>query len=204
VQSWLSIVAQPIAARLAPKLPGSMKTPAAQASFLTDAAPTQTRDRDLVFDALAFSQAPTTANQLIELLGAAGHRTTRGAGFHNAELRRLLDELAERGLAARDERGRWSAARDAGWQRFRNLVQDDAQREGWWRAWRSRHHFDTTWRIEMFDSASVAGAMRVVIHCARNVETFNRLTTLIGPSPYAEVAVATRAMGRMPRSFRSR
>ncbi len=162
-----------------------MKTPAAQASFLADAAPTQNPDIDLVFDALAFSQAPTSVNQLIDRIGAAGRRTARGAGFHNAEVRRLLDELAGLGLASRDDRGRWSAARDAGWRRFRALVQDEAERERWWRAWRSRHHFDTTWRIEMFDSASVAGAMRVVIHCGRSVESFNRLSTLIGPSPHA-------------------
>jgi superfamily II DNA or RNA helicase len=162
-----------------------MKTPAAQSSLLPDTAPTPHPDRERLFDALAFSQAPTTANHLIELLGAAGVRTLRGSGFHNAEVRRVLDELAGLGLAARDDRGRWSAARDTGWQRFRALVSDDADRERWWRAWRQHRHFDNTWRIEMFDSASVAGAMRVVIHCGCNAETFNRLSTLIGPSPYA-------------------
>jgi superfamily II DNA or RNA helicase len=162
-----------------------MKTPAAQPSLLADAATPDNPDRERVFDALAFSQAPTTANQLIELLGAAGVRTQRGAGHHNTEVRRLLDELAALGLASRDDRGRWSAARDTGWQRFRSLVGDEAERERWWRAWCRRCNFEDTWRIEMFDSATVAGAMRIAIHCGRNVQTFNHLGKLIGPNPYA-------------------
>ncbi len=166
-----------------------MKTPAAPSSFLPPAAPTENPDRALVFDALAFSQAPSTANQLIELIGAARLRTSRGAGFHNTEVRRLLDELAESGRASRDDRGRWSVARDAGWQRFRTLVHNDESRESWWRAWRTQKHFESAWRLEMFDSASIAAAMRVVIHCGRSVETFNRLSTLIGPNPHAATAL---------------
>jgi superfamily II DNA or RNA helicase len=162
-----------------------MKPPASQTSFLTDTAPTTNPDRELVFDALAFSQAPLTANQLIDLLAAAGSRTARGAAFHNAEVRRLLDELAELDLAARDERGRWGAPREAGWQRFRAIVLDDTRREFWWQAWRKRHHFDRGWGLEIFDSATCAAAMRIVIHCGRSAETFNHLSTLIGPSPHA-------------------
>ncbi len=161
-----------------------MKVPATQSSFLTDTAPTDNPDRSPVFDALAFSQVPLTANQLIDLLAAAGSRTRRGSGFHNAEVRRLLDELADIGMASRDERGRWSAAREAGWQRFRALVEDDSSREFWWQAWRRRHHFDNAWRLEMFDNATCAAAMRVVIHCGRSVETFNRFATLVGPSQF--------------------
>jgi len=162
-----------------------MRVPATQSSFLSDTAPSENPDRSRVFDALAFSQAPITANQLVDLLAAASCRTARGGGFHNAEVRRLLDELAEIGLASRDDRGRWSAARDAGWQRFCALVQDVASRELWWQAWRKRHNFENTWRIEMFDSATCAGAMRVVIHCGRSIETFTRLSALIGPNPHA-------------------
>ncbi len=162
-----------------------MKVPATQSSFLTDAAPTANPDRELVFDALAFSQAPLTANQLIDLLLAANCRTARGSGFHNADVRRLLDELAELKLASRDERGRWSAPRDAGWQRFRAIVQGDTRREFWWQAWRKRHNFDRGWGLEIFDSATCAAAMRIVIHCGRSAETFNHLSTLIGPSPHA-------------------
>jgi superfamily II DNA or RNA helicase len=162
-----------------------MKPPATQTSFLTGTAPTTNPDRDLVFDALAFSQAPTTANQLIDLIAAADSSTVRGTRFHNAEVRRLLDELAELKLASRDERGRWSAPRDAGWQRFRAIVLDDARRESWWQAWRKRHHFDRGWGLEVFDSAACAAAMRIVIHCGRSAETFNHLATLIGPSPHA-------------------
>ena len=188
-----------------------MKAPATQSSFLTDTAPTQNQDRERVFDALAFSQAPITTTQLIDLLLAAGSRTARGTGFNNTEVRRLLDGLAELGLASRDERGRWSAARDAGWQRFCALVQDDVSRELWWQAWRKRHHFETTWRIEVFDSATCAAAMRVVIHCGRSVETFNRLSELIGPSPYAVAGLRqalldpfdTELLGRLDISFAS-
>jgi superfamily II DNA or RNA helicase len=162
-----------------------MKVPATQSSLLTDTAPTDNPDRSPVFDALAFSQVPLTAHQLIDLLAAAGCRTWRGSGFHNTEVRRLLDELADTGRVSRDERGRWSAARDAGWQRFRALVEDDTRREYWWQAWRRQHHFDNAWRLEMFDSATCAAAMRIVIHCGRSVETFNRLVTQIGPSPFA-------------------
>ena len=165
-----------------------MKPPASQTTFLTDTAPTTNPDRDLVFDALAFSQAPLTANQLIDLLVAANCRTTRGAAFHNAEVRRLLDELAEHKLATRDDRGRWSAPREAGWQRFRALVQDDTRREFWWQAWRKRHHFDRGWGLDIFDSATCAAAMRIVIHCGRSAETFNHFATMVGPSAFGAAA----------------
>ena len=148
------------------------------------AVPPQDADRSALFDALAFGQAPLTTTQLIDVLAAAGLRTERRCAFHNAEVRRLLDELAGRGLASRDDRGRWSAQRDAGWQRFRDIVLDPGRREFWWGAWRTRHHFDNTWRLEMHDSATCAGAMRVVIHCGRSVDSFNRLGTLIGPSSF--------------------
>ena len=146
--------------------------------------PPQDADRSALFDALAFWQAPLTTTQWLDVLGAAKLRTQRGSGFHNTEVRRLLDELAARGLASRDDRGRWSAQREAGWQRFRDIVLDPPRREFWWSAWHARHHFDTAWRMEMFDSATCAGAMRVVIHCGRSADTFNRLATLIGPSSF--------------------
>ena len=139
-------------------------------------------DHSAPFDALAFSQAPLTTTQLIDLLAVAGLRTARGAAFHNTEVHQLLAELAERGLVARDDRGRWSVQREAGWQRFRAIVQDDTRRDFWWRAWRERHHFERAYSLEMFDTATCAGAMRVVIHCGRSAETFNRLSTLIGPT----------------------
>jgi superfamily II DNA or RNA helicase len=186
-----------------------MKVPGTQSTFLTDTAPTQSPDRDLVFDALAFSQAPLTANQLIDLLAAAGSRTARGAGFHNAEARRLLDELAELDLAARDERGRWSAPRDAGWQRFRALVLDDTRREFWWQAWRQRNHFDRGWGLEIFDSATCAAAMRIVIHCGRSAETFNHFATMVGPNQFGASAFRqalldpfdTELLGRLDTTF---
>ena len=149
-----------------------------------NALPQQDTDRSALFDALAFWQAPLTTTQLIDVLAAAKLRTERGSGFHNAEVRRLLDELAERGLASRDDRGRWSAQREAGWQRFRDIVLDPRRREFWWSAWRERHHFEQAWRIEMFDSGSCAGAMRVAIYCGRSADSFNRLATLMGPSSF--------------------
>ncbi len=103
-------------------------------------------------------------------------------------MRRLLDELAELELAARDERGRWSAPRESGWQRFRALVQDETRREFWWQAWRKRHHFDRGWGMEIFDSATCAAAMRIVIHCGRSAETFNHFAAMVGPSQFGAVA----------------
>lgn len=139
-------------------------------------------DHSALFDALAFTQAPQTATQLIDLLVVARLRTARGSAFHNAEVRRLLDELAERGLVARDDRGRWSAQREVGWQRFRAIVQNDASREFWWRTWRERYNFERAYSLEMFDTATCSGAMRVVIHCGRSTATFNRLVSLFGPT----------------------
>ncbi len=165
-----------------------MKPRVTQTSFLADTAPTGNPDRELIFDALAFSQAPLTANQLIDLLAAANCRTARVAAFHNAEVRLLLDELAELSLASRDEHGRWSAPREAGWQRFRTLVQDETRREFWWQAWRRRHHFDRGWGMEIYDSASFTAAMRIVIHCGRSAETFNHFATMVGPSPFGAAA----------------
>jgi superfamily II DNA or RNA helicase len=162
----------------------SMKAPVARSSFLAGAAPAEHPDRRTVFDALAFSQAPLTANQLIDLINAAGLRTARGSAFHNTEVRRLLDELADLGLASRDERGRWSAEAEPGWQRFRALVQDETSREFWWRAWRTRHHFERAYQLDVFDSASCAAAMRIVIHCGRSAPSFNHLMKLIGASPF--------------------
>ena len=146
-------------------------------------------DRSALFDALAFWQAPLTTTQLIDALSAAKLRTERGSGFHNDEVRRLLGELAEHSLASRDDRGRWSAHREAGWQRFRDIVLDTGRREFWWSAWRARHDFENAWRLEMFDSATCAGAMRVVIHCGRSAKSFSHLSKLIGSNSFGVQAL---------------
>ena len=151
--------------------------------------PPPQRDRTTVFDALAFSQAPLTVLQLVDLIAVADLRSTRGSGFHTNEVRRLLGELAQQRLASCDERGRWSAQREAGWARFRAIVLDEHSRELWWRAWRARHNFERGYHLEIYDSATFAGAMRVVVHCGRSVEAFNRLTALAGPSVYAGQAL---------------
>ena len=161
-----------------------MKPPAKQTSPLAPAPPPQGADRSTLFDALAFCQTALTTTQLIDMVGAAKLRTERGTAFYNVEVRSLLDGLAERGLASRDERGRWSAQAEAGWQRFRALVLDEHSRQFWWQAWRQRHDFEHAWRLEMFDTATCAGAMRVVIHCGRSAASFNRLATLIGPTSF--------------------
>ena len=161
-----------------------MSTSATQASLLPPAADPPNLDRSNLFDALAFWQAALTTTQLIDVLGAAKLRTERGTAFFNVEVRRLLDELAERGLASRDDRGRWSAQAQAGWQRFRALVLDERSRDFWWQAWCHRHDFERVWRLEMFDAATCTGAMRVVIHCGRSATSFNRLATLIGPTSF--------------------
>lgn len=144
----------------------------------------QNPDSAVLFDALAFAQAPLTAHQLIELIDAAGLRTARGSAFNNAEVRRLLDELAERGQASRDTRGYWRAQSEPGWQRFRAIVQDPDSREFWWRAWCARHHFEHAYRLDIFDAATFTGAMRVVVHCGRTAQTFNRLAALVGPTSF--------------------
>ncbi len=146
-------------------------------------------DRASVFDALAWAQAPITVSSLIELMARAGLRTARGTGFHNNEVRRLLDELARQGKAARDERGRWTAERAAGWLRFRALVGDERRRESWWRAWREQNHFERGFGIAFYDSATFAGAIRLAVHCGRSTETFNRLTAMVGPSTFGERAM---------------
>jgi len=146
-------------------------------------------DDDAVFDALAFAQAPCTVKQLAGLLAAAGRRTARGAGFHPPEVRRLLDGLAQGARVTHDERGRWRTEPAAGWARFRALVRDPASRERWWRAWRQAHDFDRAWRLEMFDVATYAGALRVVAHAGRSIEAINRLGKLVGPSSVAREAV---------------
>jgi len=169
-----------------------MKPTPHQPSLLADTPPPQQQqdpDRSTVFDGLAFAQAPLTTNQLADLLASSGSRTARGSGYHNNEVRRLLDELAQQGQSSRDDRGRWTAERDAGWQRFRAIVQDERAREFWWRAWRERHHFDRGYRIEAYDMASFAGAMRVVVHCGRSAEAFNRLTAMVGPSAFGGEAL---------------
>ena len=104
-----------------------MKPTSHQPSLLADTLPPQQQDpdRSTVFDGLAFAQAPLTANQLADLLASSGSRTARGSGYHNTEVRRLLDELAQQGQSTRDDRGRWTAERDAGWQRFEPLNDDD-------------------------------------------------------------------------------
>ena len=168
-----------------------MIKPPAQASLLpTGAAPAPpSADHARVFDALAFAQAPQTVAQLIELMAQAGLRTARGGAFHANDVRLVLGELARKGHAVHDERGRWSAERDAGWLRFRAIVQDEPSRELWWRAWREQIKFDRGYHISVFDSATYAGAMRVVVHCGRSAATFNRLGSLVGASIFGEQAL---------------
>jgi superfamily II DNA or RNA helicase len=162
-----------------------MKPPAPQqTSWLPPATATHNPDSAALFDALAFAQVPLTANQLIELINAAGLRTARGSAFHNTDVRRLLDELAERGLAERDARGYWRAQPEPGWQRFRALVQDPGSREFWWRGWCARHRFEHAYRLDIFDADTFTGALRVVVHCGRTAQTFNRLAALVGPTSF--------------------
>ncbi len=146
-------------------------------------------DHAAVFDALAFAQAPQTANQLHDLIALAGVRSARGSAFHANDVRRVLGELAQQGRAAHDDRGRWTAERDAGWLRFRAIVLDEPGRELWWRAWREQNNFDRVYHIAFFDSASHAGAMRIVVHCGRSAAAFNRLASLVGASIFGPQAL---------------
>ena len=172
-------------------LPVLMTKPTAQASLLpagaTPAPPSA--DHARVFDALAFAQAPLTVAQLIDLIELAGLRTARGSAFHANDVRLVLGELARQGHAVHDERGRWSAERDAGWLRFRAIVLDEPSRELWWRAWREQNKFDRGYHMSVFDSATYAGAMRVVVHCGRSAATFNRLGSLVGASLFGGQAL---------------
>ncbi len=60
--------------------------------------------------------------------------------------------------------------------------------------WRKRHHFDRGWGLDIFDSGAGAGAagaaaMRIVIHCGRSAEAFNRFATMVGPSAFGAAAL---------------
>src|SRR5688572_12537641 len=85
---------------VAPTLRGLMMKPNAQTSLLPDAAEPAppSPDRATVFDALAFAQAPVTANQLLELIAHAGVRASRGGALRASDVRSALGELAEQGL----------------------------------------------------------------------------------------------------------
>ena len=169
-------------------MPGAVSTlpvPMTQPTAL----PTLLPDHATVFDALAFAQAPLTVAQLIDLIAVAGLRTARGGAFHANDVRLVLGELARRGQAVHDERGRWTAECDAGWQRFRAIVLDEPRRELWWRAWREQNKFDRGYHISVFDSATYAGAMRVVVHCGRSAASFNRLGSLVGASLFGQPAL---------------
>ena len=118
-------------------------------------------DRQTVFDALCFMQAPLNITRLGELLGS--RRTERGSAFHGPELRRLLGDLHQAGLASSTTQGQWFVPARLAGPRFATLVQDDTARQAWWLAWQRMVQFGSTWYLELFGDEAMVGAIRVVV-----------------------------------------
>ncbi len=133
-------------------------------------------DQQTVFDALCVMQAPINLSRLAELL--ADHRMQRGVGFYGQELRRLLAELHQAGLAISSSQGQWWVTPGLAWPRFAALVQQPEARERWWAAWRRLFRFDNTWHLELFGEEAMVGAIRVVVHAGRTPAVFERLCQL--------------------------
>ena len=121
-------------------------------------------------------QAPINITRLGEFL--ADHRSTRGASFHTAELRRLLADLHQTGRITCTAQGRWTVAPALGWPRFVALVQHESARNSWWAAWRRLFRFDHAWHLELFDEESLVGAVRVVALAGNTPAAFERLCQL--------------------------
>ena len=121
-------------------------------------------DRQTVFDALSFAQAPINVTRLAELL--ADRHTTRGTGFNTTSLRGLLGELLQAQQVGCNAQGQWWATPALSWPRFVALVQQPAECDRWWAAWRRLYRFDNTWHLEVFgdeanrDPAESAGFPR--------------------------------------------
>ena len=130
-------------------------------------------DRQTVFDALCFAQAPLNITRLGELLGT--HRSARGSAFHGPELRRLLGELHQAGLASSSSQGQWFVPARLAWPRFAVLLQDDTARQAWWLAWQRMVQFGNTWYLELFGDEAMVGAIRVVVLAGGTPQAFDRL-----------------------------
>ena len=141
-----------------------------------DPAPPPPSDRQTVFDALSFVQAPINVTRLAELL--ADRHTTRGTGFNTTSLRGLLGELLQAQQVGCNAQGQWWASPALSWPRFVALVQQSAERERWWAAWRRLYRFDNTWHLEVFGDEAMVGALRVVVYAGGTPEAYDRLCSL--------------------------
>jgi len=148
-------------------------------------------DQQRVWDALCFMQSSATVNRLTDLIQHSGLRTSRGAGFHPQEVRRLMSELHVRGLATLDQQGRWWAEPTLGWARFVALLNDPQQRAHWWAAWQQHQHFNDGWRLEFYTDEALIGAVRVVVHAGGTPQAWERLCAMAhAPSPSEPVLLA--------------
>lgn len=134
------------------------------------------QDARTVFDALCFLQAPLNITRLAEFLH--DHTTARGTHFHGPELRRLLGDLQQAGLAATLPQGPWYAPRAVAWPRFLAILQDGRARSAWWASWRRLFRFDHSWHLELFAPEAMVGAIRVVVLAGGTPEAFERLCQL--------------------------
>ena len=130
-------------------------------------------DRQTVFDALCFMQAPLNITRLGDLLSS--RRTVRGTAFHGPELRRLLGDLHLAGLASSTPQGQWFVPARLAGPHFAALVQDDLTRQAWWLAWQRLVQFTSTWYLELFGDEAMVGAIRVVVLAGGTPEAFDRL-----------------------------
>ena len=129
-----------------------------------------------VWDALCFVQAPINITRLAEFLGE--HRSARGTLMHGPELRRLLAELQQAGVAHTTPQGQWFCPPALAWPRFVALLRSAGDRARWWASWRRLYRFDHSWHLELFDDQALIGAMRVVIFAAGTADAFERLCQL--------------------------
>ena len=133
-------------------------------------------DRQTVFDALSFAQAPINVTRLAELL--ADRHTSRGTGFNTTSLRGLLGELLQAQQVGCNAQGQWWATPALSWPRFVALVQQPAECDRWWAAWRRLYRFDNTWHLEVFGDEAMVGALRVVVYAGGTPDAYDRLCSL--------------------------
>jgi len=129
-----------------------------------------------VLDALCFLQSPVNITRLAEFLG--DHRSTRGTLFHGPELRLLLAELQQAGLARTTAQGQWFCPPEQAWPRFVALLSNAIERTRWWASWRRLYRFDHSWHLELFSLEAMVGAIRVVVFAAGTAQAFDRLCQL--------------------------
>ncbi|MEN9892560.1 MAG: hypothetical protein RLY78_2855 [Pseudomonadota bacterium] len=160
------------------------RTPSSPAAPRTDGplplGPEDDADLHRVWDALCFLQHAAYVAKLSELLQAGSWRTQRGTAFNPQTVRDLLRQLEQRDLVRSDDQGRWHPQPALAWARFTALVLDDAaQRQRWWDAWRAHLRFEQTWHLEVLSDAALVGVLRVVLLAGGRWQDAERLEQVL-------------------------